>query len=359
MLFGKYTDIKSNTAEIRKYLPNVNTTFDFEKLRYFIKSSYERYLQQILGDELSEALIVFYTTGVLPDDNSGSGSGSSSASGSGGSSPERTAWNNLLEKCQYALANLSFYHGFHLINVKIGDSGAFINTDEKKRDLYKYEEDSIKNSLKTEGYNYIDVILAYLENNIRYFAEWISSASYSALNKYFVRNASEFNEIFAQIGNSRLVYLSLIPYIDYTESFYIQNEIGAAYFSELQTQFAANTLTADNELIVIMIKKAVCFLSIFEGIDTLGINITDKAVYFENIKSIQYTSKETTTVSIEMLNQIKSKAFEKGNNYINNIKETLNSSTTSQYLTYKASTAYNDGDNSRTFNNTDKKITRL
>lgn len=359
MLFGKYSDNKTNTAEVRTYLPNVNTTFDFEKLRYFLKSSYERYILPILGDDLSAKLILFYLTGDFDSDTeSGSGSGSASGSGSGGSSSERDAYNKLLEKCQYALANISFYHGFHLLNAKIGDSGAFINTDDKKRDLYKYEEDNIKTSLKNEGYNYIDIILTFLENNIRFFPEWSSSNAKTIYDKYFIRTASEFTEVYSQVNNSRLVFLSLASYIDYVEQFYILPEISLTYFNILKTQFKSDTLTADNEIIVEYIKKAICFLSIYEAIDTLNINITDKAVCFENVKAIQTSNKETTTVSQDYLNVVKLKAKEKGINYISNMKDYLNNSSATQYLDYKASTAYNGGTSGRTFNNTDKKIFR-
>ena len=52
MLFGKDQDTKKNTAELRKYLPNINTSFDFEKLRNFIDSSSDKYIRPVLGDEL-------------------------------------------------------------------------------------------------------------------------------------------------------------------------------------------------------------------------------------------------------------------------------------------------------------------
>jgi hypothetical protein len=352
MLFGKFNTIKENTEELRSFIPNVNSSFDFDKLRNFIESSSEKYIKPILGKVTYDYLVTFYKNG---DQGSGSGSGS----GSGGSSSgKKEIYGSLLKKCQYALASISFFHGYHLLNIKIGDSGVFIDESEKKRGTYKYEETEIKKSFKEEGYNAIDTILEFLEENKVVFTDWVASDSYTITHNYFINSADEFNRYYSRINSSRLVFLSLIPFMQIVEDFNILPTIGRAYYDELKDQINKANISTDNLIVIDKLRFALAHLSIWKSIDELSVNIADKGVFFYGMASIDKQADLVTPVNLDLLNQIKSNAYRNGLNYIQYAKDILDNSTDGKYATYKASINYTKGGSTTFLNSTNKKTFR-
>jgi len=357
MLFGKSQNIKDNVAELRKYIPNINTTFDFEKLRNFINSSAEKYIKPVLGTETFNYLVDYYENEKLPQYQ---GSGSGSGSGSGGSSDDlKTAYDKLLNKSQYALASLSVFKGYHLLNLKIGDSGIHIEQPEGTRGTFKYEETEIKNSLKAEGYNALDTILEFLESNKVLFPEWVQSNSYTISRSLIINSATDFNKYYPRINSSRLVFLSLMPYIQMVEDFNILPSIGRAYYDELKKQILDNDISEDNELIINKLKFAVANLAIWKGINELSVNIADKGVFFYGMESIDKQADLITPIDGNMLDKLKANAYLNGLNYIQYAKDILDNSADNKYETYKQSDAYTSGGGSNLLNSTDKKTFRL
>jgi hypothetical protein len=356
MLFGKSKIVKENTEELRSFIPNVNSTFDFDKLRNFIKSSCEKYIKPILGKITYDYLVAYYESGTLSSDQ---GSGSGSGSGSGGSSTEKEEiYKNLLQKCQYALASISFFHGFHLLNIKFGDSGVFVDQDEKKRGTYKYEETEVKNSFKEEGYNAIDIILEFLEENKAIFTDWVASDSYTLTHGHFINSANEFNKYYSRINSSRLVFLNLIPFMQIVEDFNILPAIGRAYYDELKDQINKDNISADNLIIINKLRYALAHLSIWKSIDELAVNIADKGVFFYGMASVDKQADLTTPVNNELLNQLKSNAYRNGINYIQYAKDILDNSADDKYPTYKASINFVSGGSTTLLNSTNKKTFR-
>jgi len=343
MIFGKSTSKETNTAELRKYIPNINTTYDYEKFRNFIDSSYKKYILPIISPGVSTKLIAYYKTGISPDEGSGSGSGSGSDSGSGSGSTVTDKWTSLLELCQYALANLSFFHGFHLLNIKIGDKGIYVTDTDETRGTYKYEETAFMEALQLQGYNTIDEVLVLLENNTSVFSDWVDSDSYTILNENLIRNVYELTLLYPKINNSRLVFLNIKPYIQITEDFTIRPGISNEYFDELIAEFREKTVSADNAIIISSLQKSLAYYSISKALDELNLNVLDQGVYFNVSKSIEEKATENKNVTgIELIPFIQ-KLERNGLMYLDFTKGTLNKSDDDQYPTYKASDSYHDG----------------
>ena len=106
MLFK--STLNAKMEEIRKYVP-VSAATSFGNISAFIQSSEVNYIIPLLGEELYEQLLAYYTTPTtLP---------------TGVTTGNKTQFDTLIEYAQRALINLTYYSGFDFINTIMNDAG--------------------------------------------------------------------------------------------------------------------------------------------------------------------------------------------------------------------------------------------
>src|SRR4030042_1913038 len=100
----------------------------------------------------------------------------------------------LLRLIRIAEINLAFYIGFPVLNVIISAAGfQRIGESDAARGLYKYQETDLKKYFEEAGYNGLDDILKYIEDNLEYFPEWEESSIYISRKSAFIKNAETFD----------------------------------------------------------------------------------------------------------------------------------------------------------------------
>ena len=244
-LFGRDAE-----SMLQEYLP-VNVNLRYETLSSHLALVEQRYILPLIGR-------IFYDHLVAA---------------SSSSSPKEV---ELRKMIRFAMLRLALWKGFDVINSNISDTGMSSGTEKDSR-LFRYQEEGLRVSLKNEGFDYLDSILAFLEENAPDFPEF-SGSDYKLSNVHsLIRNTAEFQECY-DIDNSRLVFLKMKKYVRDVELIKLQHRIGAAFYQEL-VRCDRNVEKYASILRPIML--FVVYSAVAEGIDELHKLPTEKGLVFE------------------------------------------------------------------------------
>jgi hypothetical protein len=257
-------------TEIKEILP-ASVATDREKLWPFIEQAERKYILPLLEKDLYDDLQKFCND----HDNWISG-------GSGGEDETKTL--ELLKLIRIAELNLAYFIGFSPLNVKISDGG-FQRTGESDafKGLFKYQESDLKTYFETTGYNGLDDMLKYIEENIEHFPEWEESSLYSTRKAAIIKDAETFDNI-CFINKSRLTFLRLQRYMTEILDFEIKPLLGDEW-SSLMTELAKEDPAPKYSALVPEIQKPMAYLSCAKLIEKTG-NLTDRGLFFEGKNSM-------------------------------------------------------------------------
>jgi hypothetical protein len=346
------------TEEIKNYLP-VNTALDFGVISPYIKTAERDYLTRLIGTGLYNEMLAYSDSTTVTD-----------------------AQNQLLDYAKIAVINLAILEWAKTGTLQMGNMGLTMQEGPNQKVPYKYKEQEFKDSVKTNGFNALDLLLEFLEDNINTFPTFKQSTNYSIFKGHLLNQTREFDEVYF-IGGSRLVFLRLQRFITQAEDFDIKPVIGSELYDRIMGIIAyqgsgsgsgsgegskdymlPNPVTDIGKLIKMLI-KATAHLSIYKGIADLNVNITEKGLFFESKEggtgsfSKQTNVLETFTPN-ENLSSIARNAYKNGTAYLEQARQFLLKYIDS-FPEYEDSDSYDEGvGNQRmSFDNTDKNIIRM
>ena len=255
-------------AQVKAIVP-ATKSFDREKIWPFIEQAERKYVYPLLEQELYDDLQTF-----VNEPNSWSG----------GSGEDATKTTELVRLIRIAELNLAYLIGYDLLNTinsasgfqKSGDSEGF-------KGLYKYQEENLKKYFETTGYNGLDDMLKYIEDNIEYFPQWENSTNCTLRKTAIIKDATTFNAI-CYIANSRLTFLRLQTYMQEVIDFEIAPLLGDEY-TNLITELSQESPDPKYSDLVPFIRKPLAFLSCAMLIEKTG-NLTDRGFFFEGKNSL-------------------------------------------------------------------------
>jgi hypothetical protein len=259
----------------------------------------------------------------------------------------------LLALVQKALINLAYYRGFPILSVKMSDKGAYRTESPNEKSLFKYQEVELRQTFKQDGFNGLDAVLEYLEENIDVFPEFRNSANYTIFKSNFINTTTDFDNIYS-IGGSRLVFLKIRRFMNIVEDFKILPLIGQAFYTKLKDAIEENNVITEDQRAIDIIKKAVAFLSIDQGLSELGVKLTDNGVVFETREGRFDDLKKDTTVSGDELHTLIKSARVNGDKYLSLLKEFLHANI-DDYPLYRDSEQYDDTNTAHIRDNSGKK----
>lgn len=325
-----------NVTEIKEHLP-VSVANSFNKIKPYIESSERKFIKDLLGYKTYTELVKYYAA--------------ESSSGSYGSSEEdRNAYKDLLALTQKALINLAYLHGYAILSVQVTNGGFSRVESDSVKGLYKYQEEELKELFKNDGFNGLDDLLEYLEENIEYFADFADSDNRLVNRKNIIPDTKTFNSIY-DIGGSRLVFLLLKRFRQQTEDFIIKKVLGPVLYGFVKTELAKNEPHARVVALLPYLQKPVVYYSVGAGIEEIGLNVTDKMVYFESQQHTLFNSTVKTPAIADQLALIKTKANRNGDKYLEDLKDFLidNATTYPEYSGQQGTIFKRDNTNKKTY----------
>jgi len=303
MLFKPDANLKA--GEIRQYLP-VSVSVDFANILPFISQAEVTYIRPLLGDPLYTLLTEFYTLETEP-------------AGIGGHTSD---YRELLTRVQRALMNLSYFDGLNFLNTSMTDSGFRREESEGSKTLYKYQEEALKSQLRNNGFNALDEVLSFLESRPEAFPLFAGSPLYSLRKASFIPSTDTLNSII-DIGGSRLVFLRISRFIDTAEEFEIRPLLGKNLYEKVKTNLSADNPEQRLATLVPMIRKALAYLAYGQSISELGIEVTDKDLFFESQASTMQNSTVRTQLTENQAFTLSRKATDTGKRYLELLRDYL------------------------------------
>lgn len=253
--------------EIRNFI-SVSSSADFNTIAPHILNAERDYLVPVIGQAMYDELQEFYDSEL-------------SSTGSG----VQESTEQLLRLCQSAVIHIAYWIGFDLLNIYLSDSGFKRTESDGVKGLYKYQEENLKNYFRTNGFNGLDTVLQYLENNIADFGEFKSATACTIFRAAFIPKTDIFDSI-VSINKSRLTFLRMKPHMQLIEDTEIITLLGAVAYAYVKTEMVKDT--PDNKVVALLpyLRKPIAFLASAMLMEESGADLLDNGLYFTSSTAI-------------------------------------------------------------------------
>lgn len=336
MLFRIEKNPKEHPDEIREFIP-VTAAFAFKTLKPFLELSENSFMRSLFSDELYDQIESIYLESINLVSGSGSTvSGSSSASnriisGSGSSSssisgsvPEPIPANaeaikaKVLRFMQTAEINYAFFKGLAKLTLYISGDGIqrVTSSNDGKQTPYHYQTTALESSFKEDAFTAIDMAFKLLEKYKVLFPAFTNSSYYTIVSNCIVSNATEFSKIYS-IGESRVVFLNLIPHMSKAQDIDLTEKLGVEFLEYIKSKLNST----DKKIIEVvrLTKIAVVHLTIARAIESLGVNFTDKGLFFETLEATGNSNIKQNLLSASEKNTLGNSAKRDADSYIESV----------------------------------------
>jgi hypothetical protein len=287
----------STTEELKEYLPATGT-FDFAAVKPYIHQAEVKYIMPYLGVDQFNQLRVAYQANSLS-----------------------SAQTKLLELVRIPLANFAFALFVPVGQLQIAASGIQQGGSKDKKAAAQWQIDELQASFMNAGYDSIDPMLEYLEENKLLFPAWAGSSAYTVLKQFFINTARQFSE-FVWINESRRTFLVLRAQMKKVEEFSILSILCKPLFAELKAQTLSSAISEANQVLLDLIRPAVAHLTIARAIEELSVVFSENGIQVSNSTVSTYTKGKQPAPDLQ-LQRLKSQAQTDGETYLAQIRELL------------------------------------
>lgn len=294
--------------EVRKYIP-VSTSSDFDTLAPHISNAERDYLVPVIGQDMYEKLQAFYSNA-----NTDSSSGSElSITGK---------MTKLLSLAQSAVLHIAYWIGYDLLNVEVTDSGFRRTESSTVKGLWKYQDENLKGYFRTNGFNGIDTVLQYLEENIDDFVEFSASEEYTILKSSFIPNTLIFDRT-VFINRSRLTFLRIKPHMQLVEDADIAPILGPIAFEYVKTQMLTDNPAEKVIKLLEYIRKPVAYLASALLMEESGADLKDNGLYYTSTIAISNNDSEHKPAAGDRIHVMVNRNRNLGNAYLDQLRSYL------------------------------------
>ena len=251
----------------------------------------------------------------------------------------------LLEKCQRAIAYLATLKWIPFGNLQITSGGFKVNKGEHSDVASQWRVDNLEERLYQEGFNKIEILLEYLWSvDEGTFTDWDDSDEKLNHRNLIFLTAKDFTKYY-NIKNSYYVFTQLKAAMQEVELMYLKPQLGDDYFDEIKSEITDADISANNEMIISLCKRAMAPLAIYEAIASMGVQINHMGIMvFEN--SPLQTTRVNKIAPDNRLSYALRQAKADGQKHLGNLRAYLNANAADDmYPLYYDSNLYNDPDN--------------
>jgi hypothetical protein len=309
--------------EIKQYI-SVNVSTEIDTILPYIKQSEIKFIKPVLGAEQYNALVKYYN-------DEGSFSGSDSAE-------YYNKYDELIEKVQLPLVNYAYSIYMPIGAVQISEQGVQIISTDTKKTAFEWQVDKVEKSFLNTAFDFTEELLKWLEENKEYFPLWVNSDAYTEEKNLIINTAKDFNEWFF-ISESRRLFIQLKSIMKSIEKKYIITTIYQELYDEIKNEILTDTVSADNLILLNIMKPAIAHLTMERAISELSIKIIPEGVFESSILNIN----EKRAASLDRVALLKDNLHRDGNAEIKELQAYLDvNASATKYVAYYNSDLYID-----------------
>lgn len=231
------------TDELKQYL-KIDANFNPQSILPFVPAA-EAEILRILGKEQFDELNDYYNS----------------------NSPTPNAeLDALLPYVQRPLAWFAMMKGLDNLNVVITNNGLAVVQNPNLAPASKQRRDDLMQNISDNAWDNMEALLEFLEENITDYTEWESSEAYTYQYQYLISSARKFNELYP-INRSRLTFINWRHIMADVELLQMEPVVSKDLMDELKAEIKADTVSANNLLIIEKLQKALAYLTVAETQD--------------------------------------------------------------------------------------------
>lgn len=231
------------------------------------------------------------------------------------------------------LAKLTMYEYAAIGGIQFGESGIHRVETEDMKAAYKYQEQAYRDSMLQHGYESLEQMQRFLDNNAADYATWLSGAAGQRARALVINYAWDLRTVYSKYV-SRYTFEMLRSVIADLELFVLVPTIGQAQYDRLKAGILADDLTDLETGLLQLVQKAVGNFAIEEGLRrhwvTIQGNNVVQVVHSGNDDRKQVMPAADTGTSLKIL-----QAEEYANRYLSRIVDYLTTHIT-DFPDYKA-----------------------
>jgi len=322
----------SSITEIKSILP-IGAGNDFNRLKPHIQNAETAFIKPLLGTNMYDELCEFYESYPYLDPTD-----------------VQIITGELLLKIQHAIIHLAYYVGFDFLNTSVSDMGFSRTESTTSKTLFRYQEDNLRDYFKTSGFNMLDDVLLFMEENISNFTEFESSDTYTVFKSAFIQSAKAFSEIYF-INNSRITFLRLQTHIKFVEETIIFPLLGSDTYYEIKAGMITDPVPSKVVGVLPYIRTPLAYLSVALLMEESGADLTDKGLWFQSTMPSTQDSRQTTPATADRIALLVARARNMGNAYLEMLKTYMadNIADWTDYTSQTGSVFNRDNTNKKTF----------
>ena len=270
VLFFK-ADENELAEEFKKFLP-VNVTTSFSTLEPALVMAETKFIRTVLGAPLMGRLATYFAEPA----------------------EQRTdeKMNKAVELVQSAELRLAYWDSFDQLAVTITDHGLEDTMGDNR--VYRYQADGLRENLQRQGFEMLELLVEYLEEESAYFVEWGQSECCTKNIKSVLQDTKRFFAIVGLKKDYRL-YLKMREYITNTERMELPFRIGEA-LARIMTEHTEEVGAGTRfEVLYPMVQMFVAFWALADGLPVLQGTVTSDGV-LQMQESASYSMSGRTNV---------------------------------------------------------------
>jgi len=174
----------------------------------------------------------------------------------------------LLDNVRLPLANFGYFLAVEKLNVNVGEKGFTVTENQNLAPASQWRVDNFRKSVEQSGYDGLELLIEFLEENKKHYPEWKFSKNYSFLKDLFVNNSIEFNTAIKS-DISRIKFIELKKYIFIIEKAQILPVLCRKLFDKIKSEYKEDKLSYKNKFILNeYIRPAICYLTLNKETET-------------------------------------------------------------------------------------------
>lgn len=171
----------------------------------------------------------------------------------------------LLPYVRRPLAILTMYEWSKVGGIEVGESGFQRIETDKVKTAYRYQVRSYQDDAREKGYDALETMLRYLEDNKSTFSTWASSDEGLAHRTPILNYASDFRTL-ALPECDRYTYECIRPIIGEVELFAVQKLLPSAFWSGFISRHIAGTLTTAEKVLRKYMRQSIAHRAIEDAV---------------------------------------------------------------------------------------------
>ncbi len=227
----------------------------------------------------------------------------------------------LLPYVQKPLALLTMYEYAKVGGIQFGENGIFRLETESQKSAYKYQENQFSRFMLESGYDAIERLLNFLDENSTDYPVWTASEAFARHRSLLLNTAVQFREAYTS-DLSRYTFEVLRPIIRDIEDFAIKGTIGSELYGILKAGILAANLTTARKALLKVIHNATASFAIEEGMKRQWVQFSGKDIV-QNEKLEPQSYQKEASPGMATLNVSTQHAEDWGNRHIVSIKAYL------------------------------------